>query len=82
MAKVLKLKILLPQFHIKLRTIKQFVKTLLKDVLKFNHLSDEKFKEGIFVGLEIRKLIQDTDFEKTTNKSETLGNDKSSWNIF
>ena len=45
--------------------------------------SDAKIKEGIFVGPEIRKLIQDEKFEKIMNKTEEnawksfLGNSKS-----
>lgn len=77
-------KILLPPLHIKLGIMKQFVKALPKDgpcfkylCDKFQHLSDAKIKEGVFVGPEIRKLMQDANFEKIMNKTE-----ENAWNSF
>ena len=37
---------------------------------KFSNLSDEKFKEGIFVGPQIRELIQDKKFDEDLNETE------------
>ena len=63
------LKILLPLLSTKLFIMKQFVKALPKVgpcfmyiCIKFKYLSDAKIKERIFVGLEVRQLIQDEKF--------------------
>ena len=71
------LKILLLPLHIKLGIMKQFLKALPQDgpyfiylCDKFKYLSNAKIKEGICVGPEIRKLIQDEKFEKIMNKTE------------
>jgi len=37
---------------------------------KFSNLSDAKFKEGIFVGPQIRELIQDKKFDEDLNETE------------
>ncbi|XP_017476571.1 PREDICTED: uncharacterized protein LOC108366630 [Rhagoletis zephyria] len=57
-------KIILPPLHIKLGLIKNFVKALDKEGEAFDYLktvfpdiSQAKIKEGIFVGPQIRKLI-------------------------
>ena len=59
-------KVILPSLHIKLGLMKQFVKALDKQGLcfkniseKFPHLSAEKVKEGVFIGPQIRMLIND-----------------------
>lgn len=44
---------------------------------KFPRISDAKIKEGIFVGLQIRELMQDEKFEKHLNKVE-----KTAWKSF
>ena len=61
--------IILPLLHIKLGLMKQFVKALDKDDDCFNFipktfpaLSMEKFKNNIFDGLQIHKLMQDQTF--------------------
>ncbi|XP_017466154.1 PREDICTED: uncharacterized protein LOC108378862 [Rhagoletis zephyria] len=61
---VKKEKIILPPLHIKLGLIKNFVKALDKEGEAFDYLktvfpdiSQAKIKEGIFVGPQIRKLI-------------------------
>ena len=61
--------------------MKQFVKALDKNCDcfkylcdKFPYLSDEKLKEGIFVGPQIRKLTSDDQFEETMSSIE-----KSAW---
>ena len=62
-------KIVFPPLHIKLGLIKQFVKALNKDGdcfkylrSRFQGLSDEKVKSGIFTGPDIRKLMKDLEF--------------------
>ena len=62
-------KIILPPLHIKLGLIKNFVKALPRDgpgfsflKNKFPTLSEAKIKEGIFIGPDIRKLMNDPDF--------------------
>ncbi|GFX68178.1 uncharacterized protein TNCV_4440011 [Trichonephila clavipes] len=62
-------KILFPPLYIKLRLMKQFVKSLEKEGECFKYLceqfpglSDAKLKKGIFVGPEIRKLLKDETF--------------------
>lgn len=72
-------KIILPPLHIKLGLIKNFVKKLkpessavlyLKE--KFPRLSEAKIKEGVFIGPQIKKLMQDSDFEKSLEKVEKV----------
>lgn len=69
--------VLLPPLHIKLGIMKQFVKALNKEnecfkyiCSKFPSITDAKLKEGIFVGPQIRKLLTDSEFEKTMNDCE------------
>ena len=69
-------KVLLPPLHIKLGLM-NFVKALHKNGAAFQHLSTvfpglsaAKLKEGIFVGLQIRKVLKDTDFEDLLNLKE------------
>lgn len=71
-------KVLLPPLHIKLGLMKQFVKALSKSgnclqylCQKFPHISEEKLKEGIFVGPDIRRLMTDENFLSTMNEVET-----------
>jgi hypothetical protein len=70
-------KILLPPLHVKLCIMKQFVKALPKTgncfkylCKKFPLLSGAKIKEGVFVGLDIRKLVFDEDFLLTITEVE------------
>ena len=66
----------LPPLHIKLGLMKNFVKAMdnspgfmyLKQ--KFPKISDAKIKEGIFVGPQIRSLMQDEKFEELLNPLE------------
>ena len=68
-------KVLIPQLHIKLRLMKNFVKAMGKHhsngfkflCKKFSQLSHTKLKEESFVGLQIRKVLEDLEFEKTLN---------------
>ena len=64
---VLPEKIYLPPLHIKQGLVKNFVKGMDKIGRgfqyvrsKFPNVSDAKIKEGIFVGPQIRELLQDT----------------------
>lgn len=77
-------KVLLPPLHIKLGLMKQFVKALNKEgdcfkyiCEKFPILSEEKLKEGIFKGPDIRKLMSDAAFKNTTDEKE-----KAAWICF
>lgn len=77
-------KIILPQLHIKLGLIKNFVKKLkpgskscfyLRE--KFPRLSEAKITEGVFIGpqikTQIKKLIKDSAFYKTLERVKSLG---------
>ena len=62
-------KVLMPPLHIKLGLIKQFVKALYpqssafkKVVDMFPKLSDAKIKAGIFVGPQVRRLLESEEF--------------------
>ena len=63
----------MPPLHIKLGLMKNFVKALVKSnssgfaflCKKFPKTGEAKFKEGIFVGPQIRKVLKDPNFEKT-----------------
>jgi hypothetical protein len=77
-------KIIMPPLHIKLGLMKQFVKALPKDgacfnylCLKFPALSQEKLKEGIFIGPQINNLFKDQEFEKRMKLHE-----KKTWKSF
>lgn len=68
---IYKYNVLLPPLHIKLGLMKQFVKALVKINLNFIYIknlfpkiSEAKIKGGIFVGPQIRKLMQDDEFLK------------------
>ena len=70
-------KIILPDLHIKLGIIKQFVKALDHDKpafqylqTKFPKISDAKIKEGILVGPQIRELMLDETFSGTMDQYE------------
>lgn len=69
--------ILIPHLHVKLGSIKQFVKALNKDGKcfqslrsEFPHISDAKIEVGISVGPDIRKLIKDENFVRTITATE------------
>ena len=70
-------KVYLPLLHIKLGFIKKFLNTVdqnsagfiyLKN--KFPRISDVEIKEGVFVGCQIRELVQDVKFEGKPNEVE------------
>ncbi|GFU71227.1 uncharacterized protein TNCV_3782131 [Trichonephila clavipes] len=75
--------ILFPPLHIKLGLMKQFVKALNKGECfkylfeQFPGLSDAKLKEDIFVGPDIRKLLQDETFVTKMEMKE-----RNAWNSF
>jgi len=69
--------IYLPHLHIKLGLMKNFVKGMDKTGHgfeyvrnKFPNVSDEKIKEGIFIGAQIRELKQDKQFDEDLNETE------------
>jgi len=70
-------KIYLPLLHIKLGLIKNFVNCMDKTGRgfenvrnKFPNVSDAKIKEGIFIGPQIRELMQDKQFDEDLNETE------------
>lgn len=70
-------RIILPPLHIKLGLMKQFVKAINKEGSCFHYicktfpgLSMEKLKGGIFDGPQIRKLINDRNFQHSMNHLE------------
>jgi hypothetical protein len=77
-------KVYLPPLHIKLGLMKNFVKGMDRDgqgflylQKKFPRISDAKIKEGIFIGPQIRELMEGQDFEGSLNESE-----KAAWRSF
>ena len=77
-------KILLPSIHLKLGLMKNFVKGMNQGETaftylweKFPRLSEEKLKQGIFNGPQIRDLIKDEYFEKLLHDDE-----KAAWDSF
>ena len=71
-------KIFLPPLHIKLGFVKIFVKGMDKTSHGFEYVSnnfpnvsDAKIKEVIFIGPQIRELMQDKQFEEDLNETET-----------
>ena len=70
-------KVLLPPLHIKLGLMKNFVKAMDKEGSGFQYLreifpqlSDVKLKEAIFIGPQIRKLLDDLRFQEQLNEKE------------
>jgi len=69
--------IFLPSLHIRLKLMKKFVKGMDKTGRgfqyvrnKFPNVSDAKIKEGIFIGLQVRQLMQDKQFDEDLNETE------------
>ena len=69
-----KTKIYLPQLHIELGLINMFVKAMSEEGEGFiyvreifPHISEAKIEEGIFVGPEVKRLSQYTDFRNQLN---------------
>jgi hypothetical protein len=77
-------KLLLPPLHINLGLIKNFVKALDRNgpafsflYAKFPRLSTEKIKAGVFIGLQIRQLFRNPQFDLVLSDYE-----KAAWNAF
>lgn len=77
-------KVLMPPLHIKLGLVKQFVKALDKESAAFKYLEDlfprlseAKVKAGIFVGPQIKKIIECDEFTKKLTRTE-----KAAWKSF
>lgn len=51
-----------------MKKLKPGGKSILYLKEKFPRLSDAKIKEGVFVGPQIKKLMNDSDFDKTLEK--------------
>ena len=81
---VLPEKIYLPPLHIKLGLMKNFVKGMDKTSRRFEYMRnkfpnvrDAIVKESIFIGPQIRKLMQDKQFDEDLNETE-----RSAWLSF
>ena len=77
-------KVLMPPLHIKLGLIKQFVTALDKESAAFKYLQDlfpqlseAKVNAGMFVGPQIKKIIECDEFAKKLIRKE-----KAAWNSF
>ncbi|XP_058879412.1 uncharacterized protein LOC131737009 [Acipenser ruthenus] len=77
-------KVLMPPLHIKLGLIKQFVRALDKESAAFKYLQDffpklseAKVKAGVFVGPQIKKILECNEFPKKLTSKE-----KVAWNSF
>ena len=77
-------KILLPPLHIKLGLMKNFVKAMDKTgsgfmylSRKFPRMTEAKIKEGVFIGPQIRQLLQDSEFDQAL-----FGKEKLAWQAF
>jgi len=77
-------KILLPFMYLKLGLMKNFVKAMNQEEAaftylreKFPRLSEAKFKEGVFIGPQIRDIIKDKYFNKLLQ-----GDEKAAWDSF
>jgi len=74
---VLPEKIYPPSLYIKLGFMRNFVKGMDRTGRgfeyvrnKFPNVSDTKIKEGVFIGPQIRELIQDKEFDEDLNETE------------
>ena len=62
---------ILPPLHIKLGIVMSFAKAIVRNANGFGYLkskfskhSEAKIKEGVFIGPQIRELMQDSEFEE------------------
>lgn len=76
--------IFLPALHIKLGLIKQFVCALPREskamdflIARFPQLSEEKITKGVFIGPQIRELLNDKRFETALSPVE-----RNAWKAF
>ena len=74
----------MPPLHVKLGLIKQFVKALDRNSEAFKYLqnfffklSEAKIKAGVFIGPQIRKILECTEFFKKLSAKE-----RAAWNSF
>ncbi|MGH0137166.1 UNVERIFIED_CONTAM: hypothetical protein FKN15_035896 [Acipenser sinensis] len=74
----------MPPLHIKLGLMKQFVRALDKESAAFKYLQDffpklseAKVKAGVFVGPQIKKILECNEFPKKLTSKE-----KAAWNSF
>ena len=74
----------MPTLHIKLGLMKQFVTALNKESAAFNYLqgffprlSEAKVKAGVFVGPQIKKIMECNEFHNKLTSKE-----KAAWNSF
>ncbi|XP_058883872.1 uncharacterized protein LOC131737639 [Acipenser ruthenus] len=77
-------KVLMPPLHIKLGLMKQFVRALDKESAAFKYLQDffpelseAKVKAGVFVGPQIKMILECNEFPKKLTSKE-----KAAWNSF
>ena len=77
-------KMLMPPLHIKLGFMKQFVTASDKESAAFNYLrdffsrlSEAKVKAGVFVGPQIKKIMECNEFH-----SKLTSKEKAAWNSF
>ena len=77
-------KVLMPPLHIKLGLMKQFVTGLDKESSAFKYLQDffpklseAKVKAGVFIGPQIKKIMECNEFPKKLTSKE-----KTAWNSF
>ncbi len=77
-------KVLIPPLHIKLGLIKQFVKQLDSAGQAFQHvrqlfpkLSETKIKSGVFIGPQVKQLINSDAFARTLSRVE-----RAAWSSF
>ncbi|XP_076338178.1 uncharacterized protein LOC143240132 [Tachypleus tridentatus] len=71
-------KVLFPPLHIKLGLMKQFVTALDKESAAFfPKLSEAKVKVGVFVGLQMTKILECTEFPKKFSRKG-----KKTWSRF
>jgi hypothetical protein len=78
------LNVLMPPLHIKLGLMKQFVSALDKESTAFKYLQDffpklseAKVKAGVFIGPQIKKILECNEFPKKLTRKE-----KAAWNSF
>jgi len=77
-------KVLFPPLHIKLGLMKQFVTALDKESASFKYLqaffpklSEAKVKAGVFIGPQVKKIMECPEFAKTLTEKE-----KEAWESF
>ncbi|XP_061424379.1 uncharacterized protein LOC133352633 isoform X2 [Lethenteron reissneri] len=80
-------KVLMPPLHIKLGLMKRFVSAVDKELAAFKHLQDffpklsePKVKPGVFVGPQLKKILECNEFpKKLTSKEKVAWTALSQW---